>query len=306
MMPEVLLLGPAAPLALAGAGWAIRRHAADDRGVLLELLPPDGVATSLQSWRDFFQALYAIARPRWKRWLMGQPWLSFEFWAEDGRVRVRLWMPERVERLVRTQLLTALPGLAIREADPLLELPPVAARARLRLDRDPLYPLGDPRPEPLAGVINTLSAASAGGVQLALQPDVGWQSRACRRLDVLAGIRPAPLDLASLLSGGIDFLFDLVLARPSKQQPTRTKPGHSHPLPPPSKASQPGYRAELRLRAAGSTGGGKGRRALADGGLPELRWRQWAAPETGLAGCSVRPQPALTQSAVGRTRRARP
>jgi hypothetical protein len=253
MTPEVFLLGTVPPLALAGARWATRRSAADGRGVLLELLPPDGVAVSLQSWHDFFQALYAIARPRWKRWLIGQPWLTFEFWAEDGIVRVRCWMPERVERLVRTQLLPAVPGLAVREADSVRELPPVAGRARLRLDRDPLYPLGDPRPEPLAGVINALSSTSRGVFQLALQPDVGWQSEACRRLDVLAGIRPAPLNLASLLSGGIDFLFDLVLARPSKHQPARTKPAHSHPMPPLSKASQPGYRAELRLRAAGST-----------------------------------------------------
>ena len=253
MTPELLLLFPAAPAALAGSAWAIRRRAAGERGVLLELLPPDGTATDLRSWCDFFHALYAVAHPWWKRWFMDQPRLSFEFWAEDGTVRVRCWMPSRVERLVATQLQTALPGLQLREADPAQGLPPVAARSRLRLDRDPLYPLGDSRPEPLISILRTLAAGSRGVVQLVLQPDVGWQSQACRRLDVLAGIRPASLGLGSLLSGTLDFLFDLVLPGPAQQQPSRTKPSHGSPLPPSSKAAQPGYRVELRLRIAGST-----------------------------------------------------
>ncbi len=252
MRVGLLALLPVAPLALAAAGWALRRRAADEPVVLLDLLPPDGSAVNLQSWIDFYQSLYAIASPRWKSWLFGQRWLSLELWATEGTVSVRCWLPARLQTLVTTQLRSALPGIEIREAEPSGELPAIAARSRLRLDRDSLYPLGSPRPESLVAVMNALTSASQGVVQLVLQPDVGWQSQALRRLDVLTGVRPAPLTLTTLLAGVLDFLFDLVL--PSQPQPpSRPKPSHSAPLPPAGKAEQPGYRVELRLRVSGST-----------------------------------------------------
>ena len=188
----------------------------------------------------------------WKSWLFGQPWLSFELWAGEGSVRVCCWLPERLQTLVTTQLRSALPGLEVREAEPDRELPAIAARSRLRLYRDSLYPLGNPRPEPLVAVVNALGLAPHGVVQLVVQPDVGWQSQACRRLDVLAGVSTTPFTLKSFLAGTLDFLFALVFPSPAPQA-ARTKPSHSNPLPPADKAAQPGYRSELRLRVSGAT-----------------------------------------------------
>jgi len=242
----LLALLPVPPLALVATAWALRRQAAAEPAILLDLLSPDGTAVNLRSWIDFYQSLYAIATPRWKSWFIGQPWLGFELWAAEDAIRVRCWLPARLETLVTTQLRSALPGVEIRPADPGSDLTAIAARSRLRLHRDSLYPLGSPRPEPLVAVMNALTSVSEGVVQLVIQPDVGWQGQAQRRLDVLAGVRPAPLSLGSLLAGALDFLFDLVL--PSQgQQSGQPKRSHSNPLPPAGKAEQPGYRAELRL-----------------------------------------------------------
>jgi hypothetical protein len=255
----LLALLPVPLLALVAVGWVLRRRAAAEPAILLDLLPPDGTAVNLRSWIDFYQSLYAIATPRWKSWFIWHPWLSFELWAAEDAIRVRCWLPARLETLVTTQLRSALPGVEIREADGGGDLPAIAARSRLRLHRDSLYALGNPRPEPLVAVMNALSSIAGGVVQLVIQPDVGWQGQAQRRLDVLTGVRPAPLTLGSLLAGALDFLFDLVL--PSQgQQSGQPKPSHPNPPPPARKAVQPGYRAELRLRVSGPTAGeAKGR-----------------------------------------------
>ena len=53
-------------------------------GVLLDLLPPEGATADVRAWVLFFQSLYAIAHPWWKRWLLGQPHIVLELWSEAG------------------------------------------------------------------------------------------------------------------------------------------------------------------------------------------------------------------------------
>jgi hypothetical protein len=127
-------------------------------------------------------------------------------------------------------------------------MPGRAARARLRLDIDPLHALVEPRPEALRSVIQALAEAPSGLVQLALCPDVGWQKRALRQLDLLAGLPPERGLVISVLTGLWDGLLHLLLP----EQPTRHTPRSrsSRPLPSAGKASIPGYRAEIRLWAS--------------------------------------------------------
>ena len=249
----LLALLPSAALAIVAGGWALRWRAAHEPALVLDLLPPEGVVLQLASWSDLFQALYAIVPSRLKRLLFGTPWLSFEFWATEDGVRIRCWMPARLRTVVTTQLQSALPGLEIREAEADPELPAIATRSRLHLHRDPLYPLGNPRPEPLIAVVNTLARTRQGMFQLVVQPDERWQSQAIHRLDVLGGLSPAPFTFKSFLAGTLDFVFDLVLRSPATSAPTRPKPSHANPMPPAAKAAQPGYRAELRMRVSAST-----------------------------------------------------
>ena len=251
-MKLLLLLLSVIALALLLAAVSLRRRSAAEPALQLDLLPPEGAAADLGRWVLFFQSLYAIARPWWKRWLMGQPHLSFEFWSEAGSVRASCWLPSNLKVLVTTLLRSALPGIEITTARGGDIAPLPATRARLRLDREDLYPLGKPGSEALGAAVSTLAAIPQGCVQLVISPDVAWQSRACRQLDVLSGLRPAPLSAASILGGAIDFLFDLVLPAPSGL-PKRERPSHSNPMPPADKATQPGYRTELRLRVAAAT-----------------------------------------------------
>lgn len=249
----LLALLAVAALAIVAGGWALRWRTARQSAVLLELLAPEGVVLNLVDWCDLFQALYAIVPSPLKRFLFGTPWLSFEFWASEDGVRIRSWMPARLRTVVTTQLTSALPGLEIHEAAGDAELRANAARSRLRLHRDPLYPLGNPRPEPLIAVANTLARTRHGVVQLVIQPDERWQIQAPHRLDVLGGVSPAPFTLKSFVAGASDFAFDLVLPGRVTNAPSRPKPSHANPMPPADKAAQPGYRAELRVRVSAST-----------------------------------------------------
>src|SRR6202162_4747847 len=90
-------------------------------------------------------------------------------------------------------------------------MPDPATRTRLRLDRDPLHSLADPKPESLRSVMLALAEAPAAVVQLAINPDVSWQKRALLQLDQLAGLEPERGLVVSLLGWGVDGLFHLVL-----------------------------------------------------------------------------------------------
>jgi hypothetical protein len=114
------------PLLLAGltalaivcllALYGVRRlRARESEGVELELLPPDESQFDPGAWTTFFQSLFGIAHPWWKRWLIGDPWCTFEFRAQAGRVTASCWVPNRLRHLVSLHLRTALPGLEIRE-----------------------------------------------------------------------------------------------------------------------------------------------------------------------------------------------
>ncbi|HXM52288.1 MAG TPA: hypothetical protein VN913_03315, partial [Candidatus Binatus sp.] len=150
------------------------------RGVLLDLLPPEGATADVRAWVLFFQSLYAIAHPWWKRWLLGQPHIVLELWSEAGELGARCWAPSRLERMVSVLLRSALPGIQVRPSVAAVSMHGPATRTRLRLDRDPLHSLADPKPESLQSVMLALAEAPAAVVQLAINPDVSWQKRALR------------------------------------------------------------------------------------------------------------------------------
>src|SRR6266581_7070663 len=51
----------------------------------LRILSPADASFQPEAWVACFRALYAIARPWWKSWLVGQPPVVFEFCAHAGR-----------------------------------------------------------------------------------------------------------------------------------------------------------------------------------------------------------------------------
>lgn len=215
----------------------------------LRVQPPIESRYESEAWLSFFRALYVIAAPWWKRWLIGQPWVTFEFRAEAGRVACHCWCPEDLAGLISASLRNALPGVDVvpdPEPEPLPSDP--AARARLKLWKEPLYPLAAARTDPLAAALAAVAAAPNGVIQLALAPDAGWERRAWRRIARLSGEKPQGNLLLKLLSLPLDLIFELFWTYPETSHRAQPPPRHAlAPAPPNEKAGQACWRAEIRI-----------------------------------------------------------
>jgi hypothetical protein len=246
VLRELLLILAALTMALVAP--AILRRLADrrQRGITFELLPPEESALVLADWVGFFRGLFGMARPWWKRWLFGEPWVVFQYVVEAGVTRARCWCPEHLEALLRSLLRTALPGMEICEAGDAVALPKPAARARLRLWREALHPLATPRDDNLRGVLGALATTGTGVYELVVQPDVKWQGQAQRRLDEMAGIGRSANALSGILSELLDIFAGPLLRKAASPPKAGTSTRHSPPAG--DKAGEPGYRVEARLR----------------------------------------------------------
>jgi energy-coupling factor transporter ATP-binding protein EcfA2 len=256
MLPELAiaaaLIATAAWLGSRLAAPRLQRALRHPRVIALRVVPPIDSRYSSEAWIACFRTLYAIAAPRWKSWLFGQPWISFEYRARAGRVTARCWFPEDLASSITNALRAALPGVELvpEEDGELPRLP--AARSRLRLWREPLYPLGAARLDALASAAGALAGSHEGLLQITIAPEVGWESRAGRRLDQLSGERPSqPLAIRialKLLSLPLDILFDLFWHSAGPQRPSTSPPAKPiGPLPPKEKAYQACWRAEVRI-----------------------------------------------------------
>jgi hypothetical protein len=232
---------------------SIRWRAHHRPALLVELRAADSTKPDLEAWSVFFRSLFGITPPAWKRWLAGVPRLAFEFVAEDGRVCARCWLPADLEPLVSTLLRTASPGIDLAPVHKPAQLPGPAVRAQLELWREPLYPLVQPRTDGLRSVIDAVSSGGRSVVQLVVTPDAGWQGRALRRLDELAGIASATPLPARIISALVGVVFDLVWSGDSAIPPEPRS--YRNAAPPPDKAGQPGYRVAVRVRTAAPTRG---------------------------------------------------
>jgi hypothetical protein len=134
-------------------------------------------------------------------------------------------------------------------------LPEPAARARMALVLEALFPLGEAKTDRLQGILAAIASAPHGIVQLAISPDVHWQRQACRRLDQLSGIKAGRSLFWEILLAPIEFVVELFLptfSPPATPQGATVTATAARPKPPADKAYLPGYRAELRLRVAGT------------------------------------------------------
>jgi Type IV secretion-system coupling protein DNA-binding domain len=236
-----------------GRPWL--RHAMNRRPMAgIRILPPTDSAFQSEAWVACFRALYAIARPWWKSWLVGQPSVVFEYRTSAGRASVHCWFPADVAHSVSNALAVAVPGVELRAEDEteLLRLP--AARARLRLWREPLYPLGTPRVDALASAVAALAESDDALLQISVAPDTGWERRASRRLAQLSGDRPAvPLAvriLLKLVSLPFDLFFEIFWSSSSttsNQPRPQPRPQPLRPRLPEGKAYEACWRADIRI-----------------------------------------------------------
>jgi hypothetical protein len=218
--------------------------------VALELRPPDGIKLDLARWQSFYQRLFGIAAPWWRRLLVGEPHLTFGYVIRDQTAVASCWCPERLELVVRSHLASAVPGIEVTQTAIEVELGEVAVRSRIGLWREALYPLGEGDGDALEGVIGPLTAATWAAVQVAIEPDVTWQARAGKRLDQLSGVQPARNPLSAALAELIDIFFGSFT--PSVNGSTAASPVKrpSQPNAPSDKAFEVGYRVAIRLYVA--------------------------------------------------------
>src|SRR5260370_7109558 len=102
--------------------------------------------------------------------------------------------------MIGTLVRGTVPGARVQLSTAPVDQSVGAARARLRLDLDPVHALGDLHPEALRSVTQALVEAPSGLIQFALSPDERWQTRARRTLDPLPRVPPQPRLLPSLLA----------------------------------------------------------------------------------------------------------
>lgn len=131
-------------------GWRVflasrdRRLRKDARRV--RILPPPEVDP--QQARLLWMSLHALLRPWWKRIVLGQPYIGFEFLGRPEEIEVTLWVPDGVPiGLVERAVEVAFPGARTAKADtdPLHELPASGSQleaCEFRLAEPEWFPIG--------------------------------------------------------------------------------------------------------------------------------------------------------------------
>jgi hypothetical protein len=229
--------------------WAPKR-------VVLHIIPPGEVNYSPEAWAGFYRSLLAITPPAWKRLIVGIPWVTLEYRYDEGGLNAFCSCSAEATHLVTAAVSAALPGVDVQPGAgiELILLSPAVARARLRLWREPLHPLGRPRLDAMASVIAAMTAAPETVVQIAIAPDPGWESWAQRRLDRLSGYvtRNVILDVALGAIGELVSIFVPFLSPPPTSHPygRHEPPSHRGALPPADKASTSAFLTEVRICAA--------------------------------------------------------
>jgi hypothetical protein len=223
---------------------------------VLHIIPPAEVAYSPEAWAGFYRSLLAITPPTWKRLILGIPWVTLEYRYTEGGLNALCSCPAEATHLVTSAAAAALPGVDARpeSSNEFVHPSRHVVRARLRLWREPLHPLGRPRLDAMASVIAAMTAASETVVQIAIAPDPGWESWAQRRLDRLSGYvtRNVLLDVALGAIVELVSIFVPFLSPPPTSNPYRRHepPSHRGALPPADKAWTAAFLTEVRLSAA--------------------------------------------------------
>jgi hypothetical protein len=225
---------------------------------VLRIIPPAEVNYSPEAWAGFFRNLLAITPPAWKRLIVGIPWVTLEYRCAEGGLNAFCSCSAEATHLVSAAAAAALPGVDVQPVpgNELVLTSPFIARARLRLWRDPLHPVGRPRLDAIASVIAAMTAAPETVVQIAIAPDPSWESSAQRRLDRLSGYTTRNFLLDVALSAITDlvsiFLPFLFVHRSSDRYGKHEPPSRKGALPPADKAWAPTFLTDVRLCAGAS------------------------------------------------------
>ena len=235
-------------LVIKAAGPLVHRKLWETRLAGVRIVPPAESLYEPARWVAVHRMLYSIALNRWRRAIVGQPWLAFELEARNGQLTASCWFPKDFQTVVVAALRSALPDADIVPAElrpPLGGIP--AARARLRLWREDLYALGESRTDALASAAEALAAGVDGVIQIAMAPDTGWEARAAKRLDQVTGIDRHESFISKLIRLPMDLFYEFWSSHPDSDKTSAPRRRHDMPLPTGHKAGQACWRVEVRL-----------------------------------------------------------
>ncbi|MDF5758798.1 type IV secretion system DNA-binding domain-containing protein [Spongiactinospora sp. TRM90649] len=166
------------------AGWLRHtRFASGARLVEIACPPQSDPGGAVMLWSQ----LAGLLRPRWKRFLAGQPHLAWEYVADQYGVRIRIWVPGGVPQgLVEKAILAAWPGTTVttQAATP---FPPATniAGGRMVPGRAEHFPLKtDHQADPvrsLLAAMNGLRDGEHAAVQILARPTTGRRLRHAHR-----------------------------------------------------------------------------------------------------------------------------
>ncbi|GAA1748571.1 type IV secretory system conjugative DNA transfer family protein [Streptomonospora arabica] len=183
------------------ASWLRHRQWARDAR-LVEILPPpeSDLSGAIHLWRQMLGTL----RPAWKRLLLGQPHLVWEYAITTTGLTVRVWVPgPTAPGLVERAITAAWPGAAVTTRPVPEPEPDRRVRGgRLRLARPDHYPIEtDYDEDPVRALIGAAGDLIAGEevlVQVAVRPITGGRlrraAREASRLRQSAPETPDPLN----------------------------------------------------------------------------------------------------------------
>ncbi|MFF4775469.1 helicase HerA domain-containing protein [Microtetraspora fusca] len=279
--------------------WRLRhvRLARDARLVEISCPPQADLAGAAALWAH----LVGLLRPAWKRFLLGQPHLAFEYVGDAAGVRIQMWMPGSIPNgIIEKAVQSAWPGATATTRPALTPLPLHAAATggRLALGQAEHLPLKhDHDADPLRALLGAMSGLAHGQhvtVQVLARPVTGARlGRAHRAAAFLRGGRSGhPLgELFDLITPGHGTMSgDGHPAELARMFPERAEQIRAIL----AKASQPRYEVAIRYGVATTASGADGRLrgrahsvasvfALFTSGHQYLRRRRLRRPARALA-----------------------
>jgi len=206
--------------------WLLRRHRRYADGARqITVLPPPEVEPS--SAHEFWANLTGLLRPAYKRFLSGQPHLSWEYVWDTTQVQIRIWVPGVIPHGIVERAVEAAWPAARTESTPAdgsaLPTGSVAIGGRLAMARDDWLPLrADHDSDPLRALVGAASGLAPGQhaiAQIIARPATGHRlARAHRAAARLRGSNESTRPWGRL--------FDLITPGPVGRRTTSAYVAH--------------------------------------------------------------------------------
>lgn len=236
------------------AGW-VRQRSWMRGARLVEILPPP--QSDLAGAEDLWRQMLGTLRPAWKRVLLGQPHLVWEYAMSVHGLRIRMWVPGPLPPgMVERAISSAWPGASTTTRPVGPPRPGVYAHAgAVRLARPDHYPLKDKFEEDplraLIGAAGDLTGEEEILVQVGVRPITGRRLRRANRAAASLRYNYTPnISLFDAITPGQHRAANLLALRPEVGREIQSIL---------NKSTQPRLAAQVRYLVTSADPGGQAR-----------------------------------------------